>query len=580
MAVAKISTNSGEIPLEELFSRGAVYQIPLFQRPYKWKKKAVEGLYKDFLDLAEEESEVHFLGATILHDLPNDPARAAVFQVIDGQQRLTTSFLFITAVIKILLLRDNVSSAASLFSKYVKCNGKNDVADATLHPARQDQDGMHLVLDDLLTAELKLELQGQQFKNFPLPSDEAAARRSTVYKNYRDIVRLLLALFDAQGEKFFTAFYSRMLQRTTLVTIVIADMASGPVIYDRLNSGQEPMTIGDLVKNEIFNKIEGADLKAAEALDESRWRPFYSKFQHNDTNYFDAYFFPFGLVWNPNLKKSEVYESLRKRWQNWTAEAVIDDLESYLPDFLDLIVGGNHSKQPEMIQDQIAKLRDAGLPASTYPFLMQISKQTRLPEPLVTPESCLSILKLIEDFLVRRSIIGIEPTGLHAVFKRLWQDIGDDRTVESVRAAINDHVTVTVPTNEQVLVSLQTQKFYQKGIAGYVLKQYDKSLGGDRHDSAFWIEHVYPQNPEEGEWTEFEGHEVLLHQVGNLVLLSEEMNRDISNLPYSEKKSKIHDMSIFRSARVLVNDHKKWTPKEVTARSKVIAEWAVDSWKY
>ena len=580
MAIAKISSNAGELALEDVFSRGAIYQIPLFQRPYKWKPKTVLGLYKDFLVLAEEGSEVHFLGATILHGLPNDPAKAAVFQVIDGQQRLTTSFLFIAGIVKTLLVQGEVESAASLFSKYMRCNGINDVSSATLHPARQDQDSMHFVLKDIVTAELQLALPGVVFKNFRLPDDEAAAKRGIPFKNYKQIVKLLDHLYEEQGKEFFLTFYSRMLQRTTLVSIVVDDMATGPVIYDRLNSGQEPMTIGDLVKNEIFNKVEGANLAAAEELDRNFWKPFYRKFQHENTNYFDAYFFPFGLIWNANLKKSEVYESLRKRWQAMKAEEIIQDLTAYQSDFMDLVVGGNSVGHSQDLKNQVVRLRQAGIPASTLPFLMQVSRKVSELPGEYEESSAIEILKLVEDFLVRRAIIGIEPTGLHAVFKRLWQDLEGEFSVDAVRKAINQHVTVTVPTDEQVKTALETRRIYQSGITGYLLKQFDVSLKGDRHDVPFWIEHVYPQNPKVGEWKSFTGQEHLLHVVGNLVLLSEEMNRDASNLEYSEKRAKIRSKSVFLSARELVDKNKSWGPEQVVARSKEFASWAIRRWKY
>jgi hypothetical protein len=340
------------------------------------------------------------------------------------------------------------------------------------------------------------------------------------------------------------------------------------------------MTIGDLVKNEIFNKVEGAQISAAENLDRNFWTPFYTKFQHGNTNYFDAYFFPFGLISNPNLKKSEVYESLRKKWQAMTAVEVIQDLETFQAEFLDLVVGGNHAGQVNEVRDQIATLRQAGIPASTLPFLMQVTRAVRVNPEVLSEDSAISILELVEDFLVRRAIIGIEPTGLHAVFKRLWLDLEGTYTAAKTREAINQHVTVTVPTDDQVRTALETRRIYQAGITGFLLKQFDLSLGGDRHDVPYWIEHVYPQNPQAGQWQEFESQEQLLHVIGNLVLLSEEMNRDASNLEYSEKKAKIRDNSVFKSARDLVDSNKSWGPEQVKQRSKAIASWALNRWKY
>jgi hypothetical protein len=42
----------------------------------------------------------------------------------------------------------------------------------------------------------------------------------------------------------------------SVVQIDIKDPTSGPKIFDSLNSRQEPMTVGDLIRNEIFSRVE------------------------------------------------------------------------------------------------------------------------------------------------------------------------------------------------------------------------------------------------------------------------------------------------------------------------------------
>ena len=95
----------GRITLVETFKRTPLqlfnlpqhFVIPLFQRPYVWKEdEQWEPLWKDIrrvADLRISEPHLapqHFLGAVVLQAHEAESARLTTWNVIDGQQRLTT----------------------------------------------------------------------------------------------------------------------------------------------------------------------------------------------------------------------------------------------------------------------------------------------------------------------------------------------------------------------------------------------------------------------------------------------------------------------------------------------------------
>ena len=67
------------------------------------------------------------------------------------------------------------------------------------------------------------------------------------------------------------------------------------------------MTVGDLVRNEVFYKVAADDPERATELDKHHWQPFYTLFKVDKKDYFDSYFFPFGLIHEPNLRKTDAY---------------------------------------------------------------------------------------------------------------------------------------------------------------------------------------------------------------------------------------------------------------------------------
>ena len=61
------------------------YQIPDYQRPYSWTAEQIEQLWDDVLSAMESNEESYFLGPMILIK-----TNEGYFEVVDGQQRLTT----------------------------------------------------------------------------------------------------------------------------------------------------------------------------------------------------------------------------------------------------------------------------------------------------------------------------------------------------------------------------------------------------------------------------------------------------------------------------------------------------------
>jgi hypothetical protein len=107
------------------------------------------------------------------------------------------------------------------------------------------------------------------------------------------------------------------------------------------------MTVGDLIRNEIFSRVADEDPDEIERIDQDDWQPFYKKFDKDGKNIFDKYFFPFGLIGNANLKKSDLYGHLRKQWTEIDDPGqIILRLSEYQNDFLDMQNGTNLRGHP------------------------------------------------------------------------------------------------------------------------------------------------------------------------------------------------------------------------------------------
>src|SRR5690606_9226384 len=75
-----------------LFKNSDFIRIPAYQRAYSWEKKQCSQFLEDLL---EQKGKKYYLGQFLFEKDGN------TLFIIDGQQRLTTTILFLSAIAKI-----------------------------------------------------------------------------------------------------------------------------------------------------------------------------------------------------------------------------------------------------------------------------------------------------------------------------------------------------------------------------------------------------------------------------------------------------------------------------------------------
>lgn len=105
------------ISVSELF-HNVNYIVPIYQRNYAWGELQIEQLLEDICDHTDVDNKdgSYFLGTLIVNQTDN-----GLFEVIDGQQRLTTLFL-ITRALDINIGHDALSFEARKKSNYTLAN--------------------------------------------------------------------------------------------------------------------------------------------------------------------------------------------------------------------------------------------------------------------------------------------------------------------------------------------------------------------------------------------------------------------------------------------------------------------------
>lgn len=353
----KLTNNSQETFAQNLFGSNTYFAIPIFQRPYKWSKSTLEEFQTDLLKIYSEQ-ETHFLGAIILSDEITSPSEPRKFSIIDGQQRLTTIFLFMCAAVKLLAQNGKEAEAASYILKYLVGGTASGSSNILLQPSLRDRAQLNAIMDDIYKLrQLKSSLAPVALKKLSTPTGSISKGR--MWDNYKHFDKFLKNQKKMDGDRIevVESILSGALQYLSLVQIVVNDPTTGPTIYNSLNSKQEPMTIGELVKNGIFSKAADRPADEIEQLEEFVWRPFFDKFTVNNTSYFDRYFFPFGLTKDQNVKKQDTFTTLQRQWAKVKDPvAIIDDLQKYQDVFLDIHCGTDYLSVGKNLKTNIKNL--------------------------------------------------------------------------------------------------------------------------------------------------------------------------------------------------------------------------------
>ena len=573
----KVTDNTNEMSFHELFSQSTQVRIPLFQREYVWTEKQLNRLISEIRVVVEGEDTNRFLGAIIAVRREANPAAPQPFEIVDGQQRLTTLFLFVLAAAYVAAKAGEEDYAVGLINSNLAIDWWRDGVNTKLVSSYADQGQFVSVFSQLLKLGNLSDSLGPRIK-LPTPTGPSVGR---LVNQFTRIQKFLTKEFSNSGFEHFKALVTTAQTKLTFVFILLKDASNATTVFEGLNDPGIPIGIGDLVRNEVFSKIaDQPDI--AHHIHEQVWLPF----RNSLGDYFDDYFFPFGVLQDSSTRQVDLFKSLRELWKAADKPSeIIVHLEEYVKPYLALAAPDSADYLGSKISKAIVRLRACNLPNSTYPFVMRLLKEVE--KGIVAEGDAESTLMAIESFLVRRAIAGIEPTGLLVFFRTAWSSVSGQPNWQSFSEALKKRGTIEWPDDQRVISAIQSRRIYKIGIKDYLLSEYDRSLGGDVPNNPAWIEHVLPQTMSEG-WTKTsdglplfskDKHDELLDTWGNLVCLSSKMNIDASNSPYKIKRELFRQDSMYKSARSLAERYDDWTPESVVSRSKEIGDWAVNRWR-
>ncbi|MGL2645501.1 DUF262 domain-containing protein [Helicobacter pylori] len=123
--MAKIDSKDSH--LRDILKDELYYQIPIYQRPYQWTEENCEKLLDDlFFNYEDDRESDYFCGSLVLILISEDPKKAKTYDIVDGQQRLSTFILLAKVLATLYSERLTEESKDYLQESLITKYGKKD----------------------------------------------------------------------------------------------------------------------------------------------------------------------------------------------------------------------------------------------------------------------------------------------------------------------------------------------------------------------------------------------------------------------------------------------------------------------
>jgi len=552
----------------QLMGNGLTYRIPRFQRDYSWTEEEWEDLWTDLQASLKNGGEpAHYMGYLVLQTRDDK-----YFDVIDGQQRLTTLSLIVLATLKNLgrLLgtnSDNGRRAEQIRQTYIGYLDPVSLVSRSKLSLNRNNDNYYqtylvALADTLPQRNIRASETGLR-KAF-----EWFDRKVTHHVAQSTDRGLALASFvEAMSDKLF------------FTVITVADELNAYKVFETLNSRGVRLSSTDLLKNYLFSVLHRETQHEHEMKSlEDRWENIVGRLGSESFPDF------LRIHWNsrnPLVRQTELFKTIRSYVKDRAmAFALLRDIEADVETYLRLT-------QPETteatspLQDGLTTLKLFNV-TQPYPFLLAAARLAGM-----TPQDFDQIVRACAIVSFRYNVIGsLSPSEQESAFNKAAVEMARGertttaRVIESLAAIYPADSTFKAAFADK---SIPTQSSRKKRIVRYILcrieEHYSKSGIAAFESDAYNLEHLLPQNPGEG-WSDFndEQLEVLVFRLGNTTLLRTVANRDAGNVDYPSKRL-TYSESQFAITRKIAEDNAEWTPERIAARQQWMAAQATAIWR-
>lgn len=532
------------------------FRVPPYQRSYAWEAEHVDALLSDIHDAIKGGEREYFLGSLVVTG-PFDRR----FEVVDGQQRLTTVSLLIGAIRDRFRDDGDPEAENSIRNDYlanVDRKTKEREAKLTLNE-----------VDNELYQELIENRRDLDRSKYPRQSH---ARLISAAERIRDYIDRICEQ-SKDSEEALHEWLDYLEANLKVILVVASDDSNAFVIFETLNDRGLELAISDLLKNYLFHR-------SSDKIEETknRWLTMVATLESaSDDPLVVTYLRHFAMSKYGLVREKDLFGLIKRRiTSKKLALAFSTELSNTSRVYASLINTEHEfwNKFDHATRESVIAFNLLGM-VQMRPLLLAILDK-------FDARNVSKAFRKLVSVAVRFQIVGGAGGG---TLERIYSDAAR-QVSEGKLTSIADILKgfTTLPSDSAFLQAFATATISKQALARYYLRSLEQ--GSDPQGEVVPssdtgkvnLEHVLPLSPSDAWLKRWASDDVRAYQrrLGNMAILSARINSSIGNDDFVSKRSELAK-SKFIFTR-MIGDANEWSPDAINVRQVAMAETAVKVW--
>lgn len=534
------------------------FGVPAYQRSYAWEKEHIEALLNDVSEAIKNKEKEYFLGSLVV----TGPV-AHRYEVVDGQQRLTTVSLVIAAI-KDIFSRDNDAE--------VVMSVRNDYLSSTDRKTKEKE-------PKLVLNEVDNELFQELIESIPKVETTRFTRQS--HKRLLDAAKIIFSYFEELCEKSndaesdLHAWLDYLESNLKVILVIAPDDSNAFIIFETLNDRGLELAISDLLKNYLFHR-------SGDKIEETknRWLAMVAVLESaSDDPLVVPFLRHFAMSRYGLIREKELFGVIRKKITTKKGALQFStDLRDNAKTYSALI-----NTEHDFWSTYDWKVRDC---AGTLNLLGMVQIRPLLLAILAhfDPKQVKLAFEKLEAVAVRFLIVGGTGGGtLERIYSETAKSVSEGKlsTASDVVRAFS-----AIPTDSTFQQAFALTSVSKQSLARYYLRKLEGSddkflmdeLVPNKDTGRVNLEHILPQSLGV-EWSKnWNSDDARAYQrrLGNLAIMSAKTNSSMGNDAFDAKKA-AYRQSAFHFTNSVAEFY-QWDKEAIEQRQLAMAKLAVKIW--
>ncbi len=546
--------------LQDILKDKLYYQIPIYQRPYQWTEENCEKLLDDlFFNYEDDRESDYFCGSLVLIAISKD-SKVKTYDVVDGQQRLST-FILLAKVL------------------------------ATLYSERLTEESKDYLQESLITKYGKKDRLNFNAIGFNSKKDFQYALTSfndaPIGNNKNNYLKNAVCLKDYLREKEIeniNKFIEWLYSNVKFITIICPSIDKALRIFNVLNARGLALNATDIFKGELLKELAKEEDQKKLV---SRWNALSQKCSDNDLT-METLFSWYLDYLNPVTSREKMEKEL-VTWFNILNKPPLEYLKG-VEDF--------YNAYCEMLEMQDRHAHLLSYKDDDHLCVMLCASLLHH----YSDQDIKALKELLVKFYYQDWVAGQTRSTRSQTCCNIIIALKEKKSVESIASIVVkkylDDKNITQRFRDNLKDSKLYEKFYFAGKSVkknswlkpiLILVEYfmsdDDCPKRIQMDKNLHVEHILPQKPDpSSQWVKDfseEERELYTHSLANLTLLGGKKNSQASNLDFKEKKKiymgeeiKLNKkkpfkvMTCYKMTIDIAHHYTEWTPKSLEKRKE------------